>query len=88
VRWLAYTKKADLEAKYDKMTDLVTALWFKQRVFLGLRQAALESKTESSMVKFKAWKNWCETSRKNKYFARKEILVDRIAGTRDERLVK
>ena len=40
------------------------------------------------MIKFKAWKNWCETSRKNKYFARKELLVDRIAGTRDERLIK
>lgn len=70
------------------MSDLMTSLWFKQRVFLGLRQACLESKTENSMMKFKAWKDWCETSRKKKYFARKKLLVDRLAGTRDERLVK
>lgn len=50
------------------MSELVTNLWFKQRVFLALRQATLESKTENSMLKFKAWKNWCETARKKKYF--------------------
>lgn len=37
VKWLAYTKKIALNNKYDKMTELVTDLWFKQRVFLGLR---------------------------------------------------
>lgn len=88
VTWLAVTKKAGLEERHDKMSELVTNLWFKQRVFLGLRQAALESKTETSTLKFKAWKNWCETSRKNKYFSKKKLLVERIEGTRSERLVK
>ena len=50
------------------MSELVTSLWFKKRVFIALRQAALESKNEKSVIKFKAWKNWCEKSRKNKYF--------------------
>lgn len=39
-------------------------------------------------MKFKAWKDWCETTRKKKYFARKKLLVERLQGTRDERLVK
>ena len=70
------------------MTQLVTDLWFKQRVFLSLRQAALESKTESSIVKFKAWKSWCETARKKKYLERKQALVERICDTREERLLQ
>lgn len=60
------------------MSELVTNLWFKQRVFLALRQACLESKSESSMMKFKAWKNWCETARKKKYLLKKKLLVDRL----------
>jgi hypothetical protein len=40
------------------------------------------------MIKFKAWKNWCETARKKKYFERKKGLVDRLMGTRVERLLK
>ena len=40
------------------------------------------------MLKFKAWRNWCETARKQKYFARKKLLVSRIQGIRGERLVK
>ncbi len=78
VKWLAHAKKAQLEDKYDKMSDLVTTLWFKQRVFLGLRQACMESKCENSMLKFKAWKNWCETARQKKYFQRKKQLVLRL----------
>jgi hypothetical protein len=40
------------------------------------------------MLKFKAWRNWCETARKKKYFARKKLLVSRIQGIRDERILK
>lgn len=29
IRWLAYTKKAELDSKYEKMSELVTSLWFK-----------------------------------------------------------
>jgi hypothetical protein len=68
VTWLGFTKKRGLEDRYEKMSELVTNLWFKQRVFLALRQAALESKTDNSVMKFKAWKSWCEKARKNKYF--------------------
>ena len=88
VRWLALTKKQQMEERYDTMSELVTNLWFKQRVFLGLRQAALESKTETSMLKFKAWKNWCEQAREKKYFQRKKVLVNRIQGVREDRLIK
>jgi len=38
--------------------------------------------------KFQAWKNWCEQSRKDKFFARKEALVANIEGVRTERLLK
>ena len=38
--------------------------------------------------KFLAWKNWCEQSRKDKFFARKEALVANIEGVRTERLLK
>ncbi|CDW85127.1 UNKNOWN [Stylonychia lemnae] len=88
VRWLAITKKAQLEERYDKMSNLVTSLWFKQRVFLGLRQACMEQKTDSSILKFKAWKNWCVKARQNKYFQRKKLLVSRLHGLRTERLLK
>ena len=39
-------------------------------------------------MKFKAWKDWCEKSRKNKLFEKKSLLVERIEGTRTERLLK
>lgn len=39
-------------------------------------------------MKFKAWKSWCEKARKNKYFDRKKLLVDKLDGTRHERLVR
>ena len=68
VLWLAHTKKMALQDKYQTMSDMMTNLWFKQRVFLALRQACLESKTENCMMKFKAWKDWCVTTRKKKYF--------------------
>mmetsp|Transcript_39163 Transcript_39163/g.37522 ORF Transcript_39163/g.37522 Transcript_39163/m.37522 type:complete len:83 (+) Transcript_39163:1376-1624(+) len=70
------------------MSQLVTDQWFKQRVFLALRQACLESKTEDCVQKFKAWKNWCEKARENKYFVKKELLVERLDGTRMDRLLR
>ena len=38
--------------------------------------------------KFQAWKNWCEQSRKDKFFQRKEALVGNMEGVRTERLLK
>ena len=38
--------------------------------------------------KYQAWKNWCEQSRKDKFFAKKETLVANIEGVRTERLLK
>lgn len=55
---------------------------------MALRHAALESKTENSVLKFKAWKSWCEKARKTKYFEKKKILIERLEGTRDERLLR
>ena len=88
IMWLGFVKKLGLDERYEAMSELVTSLWFKQRVFLGLRQACLESKTESSLQKFKAWKDWCEKTRRNKFYQKKKLLVARMAGTRDERLLK
>lgn len=37
ITWLASTKKQGQEERYEKMSELVTNQWFKQRVFLALR---------------------------------------------------
>ena len=55
---------------------------------MGLKHACQQQKAESACIKFTAWKNWCETARKNKYFAKKELLVQKIEGIRTERLLK
>ena len=69
--WLAHAKRQDLEDRYDNMSDLITKMWFKQKVFLAMKLAVLNAQSEHEVVKFKAWKSWCETSRKNKYFLKK-----------------
>lgn len=38
--------------------------------------------------KFLAWRNWCEQSRKDKFFKRKEALVGNIEAVRKDRLLK
>jgi len=48
----------------------------------------MESKTENSMLKFKAWKNWCEQAKQKKFYQRKKLLVSRLQGLRTERLLK
>lgn len=37
VTWLGFTKKRGLEERYDRMSEMITSMWFKQRVFLALR---------------------------------------------------
>jgi len=39
-------------------------------------------------MKFKAWRSWCETARKKKYFKNKKLLVSRLEGTRSDRLLR
>jgi hypothetical protein len=86
--WLAHAKRQSLEDRYDTMSHLITTMWFKQKVFLAMKLAVLNSQSEHEIVKFKAWKSWCENSRKNKYFDKKELLVEKIEGTRTEMLLK
>ena len=88
VMWLAHTKRQGLEDRYDLMSDLITKMWFKQKVFLAIKLAVLNAQSDHEIVKFKAWKSWCENSRKNKYFLKKELLVEKIEGTRTEMLLK
>jgi rRNA maturation endonuclease Nob1 len=88
VMWLAHAKRQSLEDRYDTMSHLITTMWFKQKVFLAMKLAVLNSQSEHEIVKFKAWKSWCENSRKNKYFDKKELLVEKIEGTRTEMLLK
>ena len=57
------------------MSELITNMWFKQKVFLAIKLAVMNSQAEDEIVKFKTWKSWCETSRNNKYFDKKELLV-------------
>lgn len=73
--WLAYTKRQALEDRYEHMSELVTNMWFKQKVFLSMKLAVMNSQAEYEIVKFKTWKSWCETSRNEKYFNKKELMV-------------
>ena len=88
VMWLAHCKRQTLEERYDHMSHLITQMWFKQKVFLALKLAVMNSQAEGEIVKFKAWKSWCEKSRNDKYFAKKELMVEKIEGTRTEMLLK
>ena len=70
------------------LSKIVTETTFKQRVFLAFKHAVQQERQEMADRKFLAWKNWCEQSRKDKFFARKEALVANIEGVRTERLLK
>lgn len=74
--------------RYERISDIVTDTWFKQRVFLGLKHACQQQSAEYAVGKFTQWKNWCETARKQKYFNKKEALVEKIHAIRTERLMK
>ena len=39
ILWLAYSKRQNLEERYEKMSELITKMWFKQKVFLSLKLA-------------------------------------------------
>lgn len=39
VLWLSFCKRDSLLERYEKISDIVTETWFKQRVFLGLKHA-------------------------------------------------
>ena len=67
---------------------MITETTFKQRVFLAFKHAVQQERQEMADRKFQAWKNWCEESRRNKFFAKKEALVGNIEGVRTERLLK
>ena len=56
VMWLAHTKRQTLEYRYDTMSDLITKMWFKQKVFLAMKLAVMNSQAENEIVKFKTWK--------------------------------
>ena len=88
ITWLAYHKRQNLEEKYEKMSDLITKMWIKQKIFLAMKLAVMNSQSEYEIVKFKTWKSWCESSRNKKYFEKKSLLVDKIEGTRTEMLLK
>ena len=88
IMWLAHCKRQQLEEKYEHMSELVTNMWFKQKVFLAMKLAVMNSQAEHEIIKFKAWKSWCEQARNDKYFNKKAIMVEKIEGTRTEMLIK
>ena len=61
---------------------------FKQKCFLALKHACQQQRAETCLMKFSAWKNWCETARKQKFFEKKELMVAKIHGMRVERSLK
>ena len=61
---------------------------FKQKCFLALKHACMQQKAENCQLKFVAWKNWCETARKNKFFQKKELMVEKLYGMKVERSLK
>ena len=70
------------------MSSLLTDLTFKQRVFLALKHACTESRTERVQEKFREWKLRCIAARDRKYYQQKKLMVERMQGVRAERLVK
>ena len=88
VKWITALRQEDMQKKQDLMTHIVTETTFKQRVFLAFKHAVQQERQEMADRKYQAWKNWCEQSRKDKFFAKKETLVANIEGVRTERLLK
>jgi len=88
VQWIAAIKQEDMRQKYEMLSQIVTVTSFKQRIFLAFKHAVQQERQEMASRKFLAWKNWCEQSRKDKFFARKEALVANIESVRRERLLK
>ena len=88
VMWLGYARRQRLEERCESMRDVITTMWFKQKVFLSLKLAVMNMQAGREVEKFKAWKAWCEDSRKQKYFAKKALMVAKIDGTRTEMLLK
>ena len=88
VKWIAAIRSQDMQVKHDMLSQMITETTFKQRVFLALKHACQQQAQEMADRKFQAWKNWCEQSRKDKFFQRKEALVGNMEGVRTERLLK
>lgn len=70
------------------MGQIITTMWFKQKVFLSLKLAVMNQQAEREVTKFQTWKAWCEQARKDKYHEKKALMVDKIDGTRTEMLLK
>ena len=86
--WLALVKSEQISKRYETMTTLISELTFKQRVFLALKHACLQNRTERTTDKFQEWKSKCLAARKRKYYLRKKLMIERIQGVRTERLFK
>ena len=64
VYWLGFAKKERLTERCEKMNELVTNMWFKQKVFLSMKLAIMEQQAQKEIDKFDQWKRWCENNRK------------------------
>ena len=42
------------------MGQIITTMWFKQKVFLSLKLAVMNQQAEREVMKFQTWKSWCE----------------------------
>ena len=43
IMWLAHSKRQTLEDRYDTMSELITKMWYKQKVFLSMKHAVMNS---------------------------------------------
>jgi len=78
VRWIALVKAEQISKRYENMSALVSEVSFKQRVFLALKHACLQSRTERTTEKFREWKARCLAARDRRYFERKKVMVSRL----------
>ena len=70
------------------MSNLISILGFKQRVFLALKHACLQSRTERTTAKFSTWRDKCFAARDRKDYLNKKLMIERLQGIRTERLLK
>ena len=58
--WVKHSKKEQERENYEGLVESVTQTRFTQKVFLAWREATNKDKQARFMIKFDAWKNWCE----------------------------
>jgi nuclear transport factor 2 (NTF2) superfamily protein len=78
VKWLATVKGEQMSVRYENLSTLVTEMSYKQRVFLALRHACQQQRSERINEKFHQWKQRCLAARNRKYYVHKKLMIERL----------